>query len=470
MIYHGRTTMISRFPVRIFSAALLPGLIVSCHKESSASTDLVQQVTETAASNEILRDESEDTREKVDTLTRRVQELEVQIQTEKESRQEIIHRLKDLEKEQILNQQALREKTSSTDEKEKASSKVEKPATPPPAEKVEEIAFDDSKPLPTSITDKVVVIEGDMGRGTGFLCSTEGALWLYTAAHVISGNKSIIVRDQQNNRFQTFDSMEVAEGVDLVRLKIVNSSVKGLELESPEKSAEIGDPIAAVGNSDGTGVVAPENGEIRGKGPESWEVSTQIIPGNSGGPVIARKDLKVIGIVTHLLLGKKETWAADTRFAEVRRFAARLDRPYKWTPITPARFLKEFQIIEQLDNDTKLAYAAITVYQERTSRSSHYQPRESSPEQDAFNKWQLEARELLQQNPNSGIAVTLNKILGRSTNYSQSENRRELLESIRSKVALGDNLIKPEAFTWYHRESYNQSLIWRRKLIEQLRN
>jgi len=452
--------MISRFPIRIFSAAMLPGLLVSCHKESSAPTDLVQQVTETAATDEILRDEIDATQDKLDTLTRRVQNLEVQIQTEKESRQEIIHRLKDLEKNQILNQA----------QRENASSSAEKTATPPSAEKAEEIPFDDSKPLPTSITDKVVVIEGDMGRGTGFLCSTEGALWLYTAAHVISGNKSIVVRDQQNNRFQTFDSMEVAEGVDLVRLKIVNSTVKGLELESPEKSAEIGDPIAAIGNSDGTGVVAPENGEIRGKGPESWEVSTQIIPGNSGGPVIARKDLRVIGIVTHLLLGKKETWAADTRFAEVRRFAARLDRPYKWTPITPARFLKEFQIIEQLDDDTKLAYAAITVYQERTSRSSHYPPREPSPEQQAFYKWQLEAREILQQNPNSSIAVTLNKILGRSSNYSQSENRRELLDSIRGKVALGDNLIKPEAFTWYHRESYNQSLIWRRKLIEQLRN
>ena len=229
MIYHGRTTMISRFPVRIFSAAMLPGLLVSCHKESSASTDLVQQVTETAASNEILRDESDATRDKLDTLTRRVQDLEVQIQTEKESRQEIIHRLKDLERDQILNQ-AQREKASSTEEKESASSKAEKTATPPPAAKVEEIPVDDSKPLPTSITDKVVVIEGDMGRGTGFLCSTEGALWLYTAAHVISGNKSIVVRDQQNNRFQTFDSMEVADGVDLVRLKIINSTVKGLEL------------------------------------------------------------------------------------------------------------------------------------------------------------------------------------------------------------------------------------------------
>ncbi|MFT4177104.1 MAG: serine protease [Luteolibacter sp.] len=319
---------------------------------------------------------------------------------------------------------------------------------------------------PIKVSDKVVIIEGDVSRGTGFLCSTEGALWLYTAAHVISGNKSIKVRDQKDNRYQSFELMQVADGVDLVRLKITGSDVQGLKLESPEVSAEIGEEISAVGNSDGTGVIAVESGEIRGKGPDSWEISNEIIPGNSGGPVVAKKNQKVIGIVTHLLLGKKETWAADTRFANVRRFAARLDRPYTWTTVTPARFLKEFQIIDELDQNTKMGYAVLTVFYEafeRPSRIPRTQP--LSEEEMAVENWKKEARVLVNNHPNHKVVSTYNRILQRNSNYNQVENRRELHRSISSSLGLKGNIIKPDAFSWYHRESYRQSIEWRQRLL-----
>jgi S1-C subfamily serine protease len=205
------------------------------------------------------------------------------------------------------------------------------------------------------VTPRVVVIEGDRGKGTGFLCVTEGQLWVYTAAHVLSGNRQITVRDSSGRVYREFEYLECAEGVDLVRLKPKNPDFQGLELVTPEEAPKIGDTIVAVGNSLGTGSLSGEPGKVRSISEKMWEVDAEIIPGNSGGPVFALNTGKVVGIVTHLIIRHGEGQEDHSKVPEVKRFAARLDKKWEWRRMPVSRFVKEWEYIEKMNRESSVS-------------------------------------------------------------------------------------------------------------------
>ncbi|MFT3990661.1 MAG: hypothetical protein QM680_04550 [Luteolibacter sp.] len=87
-------------------------------------------------------------------------------------------------------------------------------------------------------------------------------------------------------------------------------------------------------------------------------------------------------------------------------------------------------------------------------------------EEQATQRWILEAEAMVFNNQNHRFVSTYNQIRQRGRSYNEAENRRELERSICSSLSLGGNPIKPESFTWYHRESYQQSIQWRQRLLE----
>lgn len=319
--------------------------------------------------------------------------------------------------------------------------------------------------LVSHATPHVVVIEGDQGAGTGFLCKEGGQVWVYTAAHVISGNNTVTVRDHHGRTYQEFEFMEVAENVDLVRLKLKNQDLPGFELASQAEAPEIGDMIVAIGNSLGAGALSGEAGRVTGLDDEMWEVSAGVIPGNSGGPVLANDSGKVIGIVTHLIISRRDGAQPSAEDTRITRFAARLDKPREWRRMQVSRFVNEWKYIDNMFEETCIAWASANTVVEHINR--HF-----DPDARRFPKVPAEVAEITSAN-SQHIHVQRAKSWIREMDRSTRTNRNQALDRADALIQqiLADIRPKPSDpkaadFSWYHRQKFEQQHEWRTRLTQ----
>ncbi len=189
-------------------------------------------------------------------------------------------------------------------------------------------------PVPSALKAVVVINTPDGGRGTGFLVQRFGEVHLMTNAHVVRGADKITVMRADGRHLATTDAMEMAkDGRDLVRFRMARE-LGGLRRA---EALRIGEAVYALGNSGGLNVLTPLPGQMIGVGPREIEVTSPFIPGNSGGPILNRRN-EVLGVATYVASRKGEWWAQGTRFARVRRVATRIDG-VEWVPLS----LKNFQ-------------------------------------------------------------------------------------------------------------------------------
>ena len=215
-------------------------------------------------------------------------------------------------------------------------------------------------PKPVKLTDPekaVVIITGDKSSGTGFIIYNGTYYYLYTAAHVLSGNKKLTYKTKSGHELKRFSKLEIATDVDMARMRILDRVPAALRLPTKAGEASNGKEITAYGNSGGGSVITKAEGAIQGVGAESLEIDAQVIQGNSGGPVVLNGSNTVAGIITHALTPRGDVWSSGTRYAEVRRFAARLDRRIQWQKISIEGFLAEPEKIEKLNQVTRLLFA-----------------------------------------------------------------------------------------------------------------
>lgn len=208
-----------------------------------------------------------------------------------------------------------------------------------------------------AVADAVVLIEGDQSVGSGFLAKDHDTVYLYTAAHVISGNNKLTVKNTAGRKFAKFGKMEVAMDSDLVRIRIDEEVEHCLDVAPVGQGSELNTEIAALGNGGGGGVVAVERGQIVGSSGTQVEIDAGVIQGNSGGPVLVVETGKAVGVVTHLTAGRSDIWAEGTRQAEVRRFACRINVERKWAEITVGAFIADGRKVAAYDELTLLGFA-----------------------------------------------------------------------------------------------------------------
>ena len=158
----------------------------------------------------------------------------------------------------------------------------------PGRETAEESAPANPSPIaPASqMTDAIILIEGDKSRGTGFMVRQDGKHYLYTAAHVFSGNSRLTASNTAGRKFTKFGNLEVADGADLVRLQVLEENPGAMLPVKSANGVTVGSEIIALGDGGGAGIVSELKGKIVGLSAESVEVDAGIIQGNSGGPVI----------------------------------------------------------------------------------------------------------------------------------------------------------------------------------------
>lgn len=213
--------------------------------------------------------------------------------------------------------------------------------------------------LANRVLPAVVLIKGDQSEGTGFFMKDDGDVYLYTAGHVLSGNKTIEARTSNGTVFRRFGIFQTAVNADIVRLAVLDD----VPLAVPQfgnGDIPVGSPIVAIGNSGGGGVLNVLEGKVKAIGSGQIEVDAGVIQGNSGGPVF-NADGKVLGVVTHLMAARKDVWASATQFSDIRRFAARLDGNIEWKEMPVGTFVAEARTIESFDRTTRLLFAVASL-------------------------------------------------------------------------------------------------------------
>jgi serine protease Do len=282
----------------------------------------------------------------------------------------------------------------------------------------------------------IAVIEGDRSNGTGFFCRAEDQVYLYTAAHVISGNARLQVKLRDGTVVRKFGMLEAAEGADLVRLPVEEEIADALEVAPESGLAKVGEEVLASGNAAGTGTVGFEKGKILGVGPASIEIDAEVIQGNSGGPILDAASGRAMGVVTHLTAARDDRWAKDTRFSEVRRFGCRLDREWEWKKLPVEAFLKEGKTILAIQDQSELMMAAL-------------QP----------SQWKGEVFRRLSSNPLARDIAALDSWIEEQRRggqkFSETDRKKRLrgvLESARHRSRSQMATFDQNGFTWFHRD------------------
>lgn len=312
----------------------------------------------------------------------------------------------------------------------------------------------------------VVLITGDASKGTGFIVGIGEKRYLYTAAHVVSGNQRLTISGADGRKFAKFGQLEVAEGADLLRLEILDAGdAPFLTLAPPTDQIVSGTAIIALGNSGGAGVIGMEKGTILGQSGESLEVSAAVIQGNSGGPVLDATEATVLGMVTHLSAEREDLWSEGTRFGEVRRFACRLNREWEWKAVPIGSFLGEAKRIAEYDRLTRVGMAVATL-----------SPGDEGLRVDSQLPGGQSAIAILtdaQDLPFVADIIKMNTDLGarrmRSSEADLKRRFRSMIDATASAVKRNGEGFDPGKFTWFHRQQAEASAGWRKETDEALR-
>ena len=213
--------------------------------------------------------------------------------------------------------------------------------------------------LDASTLQAMVIVEGDEGRGSGFVVKMGDKTYLVTNSHVVRGNRNVKFKNLSNAEIAT-GPLEIADQADAVRAAV--TGVAGaLELEPQLDKINIGDEVIVAGNAEGAGVVREIPGKVVGIGPDRIEVDAPFVPGNSGSPILLKSTGKVIGVATYMKIPRERTGGKSPfSLNEVRRFGYRLDTVAKWiTPPGKGRLLQEGMKLAEMESVTTAITAVL---------------------------------------------------------------------------------------------------------------
>jgi serine protease Do len=363
-----------------------------------------------------------------------------------------------------IERQTVRRKPAKTAQEDDPFGTPEKPGTTSAKRGSTELLNPDKDPQQTGA---VVVIEGDVSTGTGFIVQDGEKYYLYTAAHVFSGNSRLSVVATDGRKFTKFGTFEAAEGADLIRLEMIGDEPDAaLQIAEKDASMGVGTEIMVLGNGGGAGVVTAESGKIVGLGAESIEVDAEVIQGNSGGPVIERHEGRVVGLVTHLTAKREDLWSEGTRLGGVRRFACRLNYGWKWKTLPLVTFLAEARQIKAYDRMTRIGFAVGSL-----------EPSPAGMRLDTEIAENVTAVSILVEAQDIPVIADLMRmnaeLAEKKLRVSQSDLRkrfRSMLATSYTAVNAGKDSFDPSGFSWFHRKDGEQSIIWRDKANELLRD
>jgi S1-C subfamily serine protease len=160
----------------------------------------------------------------------------------------------------------------------------------------------------TQITTPFICDRQGSFEGAGFLVDAARG-WIVTNAHVVAQSPSEVQVAFAGEPFQTARKVYVDCFADVAVLAVgkVGRGRKAAELNCADE-VRIGEPVGAFGHPLGmyfTGTRGIVSGKTDQLGPDLLQIDATVDHGNSGGPTIALRDGRVVGITTALGDGDK---------------------------------------------------------------------------------------------------------------------------------------------------------------------
>lgn len=252
----------------------------------------------------------------------------------------------------------------------------EKAATLAAADKQKalEDSVDLSKLNENAIFKSLVTVSHNRGKGSAFIANYEGRKVIITNIHVIFGVDGLFFNSIDGAILSTGTMYFCADrDIAVVDLFDRNNKYTPLELETNYDNVKISNGLVVYGNSMGADVHTRLPGKIEGIGPVNLEISAQIVPGNSGSPVISADSGKVLAVAAFGLQATPDSMNKDTRFSEVRRFGLRADSLGKLEAYDKKKYEEDEKRYEKIRNINELAYAvACDIYDKDSSGGRTY--------------------------------------------------------------------------------------------------
>ena len=174
-----------------------------------------------------------------------------------------------------------------------------------------------------------VVIRTDTGGGSGFVVEDQGRKFIVTNQHVLLGAKRDKIQITTTDGTKLLPvSLQIVPDLDLARIE-VRQAPPPLAIAN---GADINEAVATIGNSLDAGVITVNVGTVKGIGAGEIEVDCEVVPGQSGGPLINAAG-EVIGVTTYILFADEDKTTEDTRYAQKRYFTVRLTSDTPWVPV-----------------------------------------------------------------------------------------------------------------------------------------
>ena len=198
------------------------------------------------------------------------------------------------------------------------------------------------------VKDKLVIIRGSIGGGSGSFIRMKDGVWLVTNEHVARIGHPLVATTVNNQkvRFSTKEVFQVAKNRDLARIK-VSDEIPALELANA--TPNVGESVWVFGNSDGGGVLTHIGGSINGVGDYQIEVDATFVRGNSGSPILD-KNGNVLGLATYAKRNREPSeWIkAGTRFNDIRRFGERFNS-VEWETVDWMRYSSQADLLRTFE-------------------------------------------------------------------------------------------------------------------------
>jgi hypothetical protein len=203
----------------------------------------------------------------------------------------------------------------------------------------EKIAFED-------VGSALVFVETGVGRASAFIAAQGEKTYLFSNQHNFMGANKLELR-AMNGALLEFKTFEFSRTRDLVRFELDPAQLHGIGvLGLADQSPTIGQSIVVYGNSAGGNVATELKGKVLGVGPSDIEVDADIVPGNSGSPILAQ-DGGVLGVATYITFelkfaknDRRKQSYKGTRFDDARRYGVRIPAD-GWVEVNMRNFLNQ---------------------------------------------------------------------------------------------------------------------------------
>ena len=200
--------------------------------------------------------------------------------------------------------------------------------------------------------NSLVLIEGDKGRGSGFIAKLHGQYFIVTNQHVLSGNTKFTITGMDGTVYPTKGPLYGAVDYDIAILKIPPAKYALEVMDDPLTATKPGDAVIVPGNADGAGVISQIHGMVLGAGPKLVEVDAKFVHGNSGSPIIHMASGTVIGVATYATKLAPDDLKTASGIKQIRWFGYRLDNIKQWETIDWDRFMEEGEALDRIKSVT----------------------------------------------------------------------------------------------------------------------